>query len=80
MRWPEEHRSVDAENLADVCVDNAAMTRHDDPLARMRGENALDGVGGPMSELVLAFRVGVDIPRAVADEALPRSVQRTFAF
>ena len=79
VRRTEEHSGVEPEDLADVGVDDSAVTGDDDPLALVREQDSLDRVRDPHAELRVGLGVGIHVPRLMAGETCPCTAQRELA-
>ena len=76
VRGAEEHVVVDADDVADVGVDDAAVARDDDALARMGREDAFDRVHRALAEVEARLGVGVDVPALLVQHPLTDAEQQ----
>src|SRR5580693_4835423 len=74
VRGPEEHVLAQAEQMADVGVDDAAVTDDRELPALVQGQDAFDHGDHPVPELGAALRERRHVPPQLAVEPLPHAV------
>ena len=74
VRRPEEHVLVQAQDMAEVGIDDASVTHDRQVHPAVKRQYSLDDGHHPMPELVAAFREGRDVPTPLLHEAFLHAV------